>query len=172
MDSVRERKDGVATIFDYSSFSGGLIVNNLRCTIGIEQIAVVNITDPMHVGEFEVWADDLYNNYDDAIREYVRVGYWPVLLATAQHVDKIGRNNVSYLTDYRHPPKAVYIIGPDNSDSGAAKGDDAFYENLVTKCNDVITIPSDDRELYGVTALTIALWDRHIKNWFAFKSLA
>ncbi len=157
MDSVRSRQKGVAAIFDYSSFSGSLVVNNLRCTLGIERTAVINVTDPMHVPEFEQWAD-VYADYDTAISAFVKAGYWPVLLAPATDYSQVRRPVVSYLTDYRHPDKAVYITGPDSPSD-----DDKIYERLIEVCNDVITVPSDDRDLYAVTALTVALWDRHIK---------
>ena len=163
MDPIRKRAKGVAVIFDYSSFSGKLIVDNLRCTLGIERTAVINITDPMHVPEFDKWAD-VYDTYDDAITAFVKLGYWPVLLAPSTDKNQLRRSGVSYLTQYKHPPTAVYIVGPDSDHSHRTdEHDKDFYKRLITKCNDVITVPSDDRELYAVSALTIVLWDRHVK---------
>ena len=153
------RRDEVAVIFDYSSFSGSLIVDNLRCTLGIGGVGVINVTDPMHVPKFEKWAT-IYDDYDAAISDFVRTGYWPVLLATTLHNVEAPAGKVHDLRRYRHPDKTVYVVGPDS-------GPPALYKHLYTLCNDVVTIPSDDREMYAVSAIAITLWDRTVKDWFA-----
>ena len=157
MDSVYDRQKGVATIFDYVSFSSAILADNLRQTIGIEYCGVVNIYNPAHVQDFEQWATH-YTTYEAAIQDFVRVGYWPVLLAPYNNV--ADANKVQYLTDYDHPPKAVYITGPDEI-LGVRN---YSHDKLIELCNDVVTIPSDNRELHAMSALTCALWDRTLKN--------
>lgn len=160
MDSVRTTNEGIAVVFDYSSFGGSLIINNLRCTLELDYVGIVNVTDPMHVPEFDKWAT-VYDSYDDAISDFVRTGYWPVLLATTLHNGVDPTKQIQDLRRYQHPPKVVYVVGPDTSVPDC-------YKRLYDLCNDVVTIPSDDREMYAVSALAIVLWDRVIKAEYGY----
>ena len=182
MDSVFDRQKDLAVIYDYWSFGATTLLDNLRCTLGIEFVGVINYPDNEEAPD---WLTQ-YESYSTAISDFMRTGFWPVLLSPTSKLcghckgdgevgsskpggyDTIkncrlcggsGRKSKQYLTDYEHPPKAVYIVGPDNCDA-----DHALPEKLISLCNDVVTVPSDDRELHAISALVCSLWDRHVKN--------
>lgn len=105
---------------------------------------------PEVTGKLCFGVDDLilaeHKHYIDAIGEMRAKGY-PIVLLTPPRLKHLAIE----LHMFEHPEEAAYVVGAD------------FNEvNYVNMCDYLVYIPTldEEQELYCVSAMSIALWDR------------